>query len=119
MSDQKSVEVPRLGSPGPNPGACAGTIQVDRTTGAPLVTPAVRREMLLMRAPAEFGRLGAFADEAVDRPRIDEFVGGLRHSRDLSIALGDVNDLDAEVAAQFGPGLAAAGDCRIHSGIFG
>src|SRR6202035_480023 len=73
--------------------------------------------MLLMRAPAKFGGLSALADEAVDRPGIDELIRRLGHVRDLSIALGDMYDLDAESLAQAGPGLAAAGAARIHPGV--
>src|SRR5882724_13344342 len=109
MSDQESVEMPRLRSPGANPGARAGSIQVDRAARARLVPSAVGREMLLMRAPPEFGGLGAFADETVDRPGIDELVRHLRHIRDLSVALGDVHDLDAQGLGELGPGFAAAG----------
>src|SRR3981189_1964901 len=106
MGDQKAVKMSRLGGPGANPGARAGTIQIDRAARARPVAPAIRREMLLMRAPAELRGLCAFADEAVDRPGIDELVRLLRHIRDLSVAFGDVHDLDAEGLGQLGPGLA-------------
>ena len=82
----------RRGGPGANPRARAGTIQIDRTARAGLVPSAVRREMLLMRAPAEFSGLSPFADEAVDRPGIDEFVGLLRDIRDLAVAFAEKNE---------------------------
>src|SRR5580692_2146091 len=104
MRDQIAVKMSRLRGPGANPGTRAGTIQIDRAARSRPVPPAIRREMLLMRAPAEFGGLGAFADEAVDRPSIDELVRLLRHIRDLSVAFGDMHDLDAEGLGQFGPG---------------
>src|SRR6266403_894681 len=113
MRDQESVEMSRLRGPGADPGARAGAIQVDRAARAGLVPPAVGREMLLMGAPPELCGLSPFADEAVDRPGIDELVRDLRYVRDLSVAFGDVNDLDAERLGELGPGLAAAG----HSGV--
>jgi hypothetical protein len=54
--------------------------------------------MALMRAPAELGRLHAFGDEAVDRPGVDELARLFRDARDLGIALGDMDDFDAELA---------------------
>src|SRR5271170_2137813 len=96
MRDQESVKMSRLGGPGAHPRTCAGSIQVNRAARSRLVAPAIGREMLLMRAPAEFRGLGAFADEAVDRPGIDELIRVLRHVRDLSVAFGDMHDLDAE-----------------------
>src|SRR5260370_38176771 len=117
MRDQEPVEMSRLRSPGATPGARAGTIQVDRAARAGLVPSAVGREMLLVRAPPEFGGLGAFADEAVHRPGIDELVRHLRHIRDLSVAFGDVNDLDAEGLGKLGPSLAAAGRSRVDARI--
>src|SRR5882762_8370444 len=119
MGDQESVEMSRLWSPGTDAGARAGTVQVDRASRAGLVASAVGREMLLMRAPPEFGGLSPFADEAVDRPGIDELVRNLRHIRDLSVALGDVNDLDAESLRKLGPGLAAARHSRVDARILG
>src|SRR6267142_6921838 len=113
MRDQESVKMSRLGGPGADPGARAGTIQIDGAARPGLVASAVRGEMLLMRAPAKFGRLRAFADEAVDRPGIDELVRNLRHIGDLSVALGNMHDLDAEGLGELGPGLAAAGRSRI------
>ena len=61
---------------------------------------AVRRELVLVRAPAELGRLAALADEAVDRPGVDELVRLLAQLRELGIALGDVHRADAEIAHQ-------------------
>jgi hypothetical protein len=49
-----------------------------------------------MTAPAEFGRLTAFADEAVDRPGVDELADFLRRERHLGVALGDVDHFHAE-----------------------
>src|SRR6266436_7620663 len=119
MRDQESVEMPRLRSPRANPGARAGATQVDGAARADLVPSAVGREMLLMRAPAEFGGLGSLADEAVDRPGIDELVRHLRHIRDLSVAFGDVHDPDTEGLGKLGPGLAAAGRSRVDARVLG
>src|ERR1700722_15522429 len=104
--------MPRLGGPGAHPRTRARAIQVDRAARSLRMPSAVRGEVLLMRAPAEFGGLSAFADEAVHGPGVDELVGLLRHIRDLGIALGDVNDLDPESLCQFGPGLAAGRSSR-------
>src|SRR5580704_1952569 len=49
-----------------------------------------------MRAPAEFGRLHAFRQEAFDRPGIDEHVAWLWALGALGVALGDMHALDAE-----------------------
>src|SRR5258708_36967562 len=108
MRDQESVEMSRLRSPGANPGARAGTIQVDRAARAGLVPSAVGREMLLVRAPPEFGGLGAFPDEPLHPPSIDGLFHHLRHIRDLSCAFGDVNDLDADGLGKLGPSLWAS-----------
>src|SRR5580700_11619434 len=107
MRDQEAVEMPRLGGPGAHAGARAGTIEVDRATRTVGMASPVRRKMPLVRAPSEFGRLRSFADEAVDRPGIDELVRLLRHVGHLGVAFGDVHDLDAESLAQLGPGVAA------------
>src|SRR5258708_24762307 len=103
MRDQESVEMSRLRSPGANPGARAGTIQVDRAARAGLVPSAVGREMLLVRAPPEFGGLGAFADEALHQPRIDEILRHLRPTRYLSCAFGAVDDPGAAGLGTPGP----------------
>src|ERR1700692_3836317 len=119
MRDQEAVEMSRLRSPGANPGARAGTIQIDRAARADRVPPAVRREMLLMRTPSEFGGLSSFADEAVDRPGIDELVRDLRHIGDLRIAFGDMHDFDAERLGKPGPGFAVAGRSRVDTRVLG
>ena len=77
--------------------------QVYRCAGTKIVTAAVRWKMPLVRPPAELGRLGAFTDEPVDRPGVDEFVRLLGPIRDLRIALGDMDHLDAERLGKAGP----------------
>ena len=59
-----------------------------------------------MRAPAEFGRLQAFRDEALDRPGVDEHVHRLRVLGALRVALGDVDALDAGLLGEPCPVLA-------------
>src|ERR1700726_3006641 len=103
MGNEKTVKVPRLRSPRANPGAGAGTIQIDGAARPDTVAPAVRGEMLLVGAPSQLGRLRAFADEAVHRPSIDELVGLLRRLGYLSVPLGDVDDLDPELLGELGP----------------
>jgi len=53
--------------------------------------------MPFVRAPAEFARLRAFADESVDRPGVDELETALAGVGDLGVALGAMDDLDAEL----------------------
>src|SRR3982074_1612205 len=108
MRDQEAVEMSRLRCPGANPSARSGSIQIDRAARTGGVASAIGREMLLMSAPSEFGGLSPFADEAVDRPGIDELVRNLRHPGDLRVAFGDMHDLDAEGLRQLGPGFAVA-----------
>ncbi len=61
-----------------------------------------------MRAPAELGRLRAFRDEPLDRPRVDEHAHALLGGGALGVALGDVDALDADLAHEPRPVLAAA-----------
>ena len=64
---------------------------------------AFRRQRLLVRAPAQFGRLQAFGDEALDRPGVDEGAHRLRLGGALGVALGDVDALDADGLRQCRP----------------
>src|SRR5450759_229817 len=64
---------------------------------------AVTRKMLFVRAPAELARLRAFADEAVDRPGVDELTAALRGMRRLRVALGAMDHLDAQFHCQTRP----------------
>ena len=70
-----------------------------------------------MRAPAELGRLAAFADEAVDRPGVDELAEALRHLRDLRVALGDVDHLHLQLVRQRRPLLARARIAGVDAGV--
>ena len=56
-----------------------------------------------MGAPAEFGGLQAFRNEAFDRPGVREHVQRLRRLGALRVALGDVDALDAEPSASASP----------------
>ena len=103
MRDQKAVIGAFERRPAAHPRAGPGLQQVDRRPAAEIVPPAVRREMPLVRAPAQLGRLRAFADEAVDRPGVDELAGLLRDRRDLRVALGDMDRLDAEPLGEARP----------------
>src|SRR5438067_13659632 len=89
--------------PGAHARAGAGLRQVDRRQAAEVMALAVARKIALVRAPAHLTRLRALADEAVDRPGVDEFARLLRLGRDLRVALGDVDDLHAEAAGQLAP----------------
>ena len=70
----------------------------------------ILREVAFMRPPAELGRLRTFADKAVDRPGIDEFPRLLGDRGDLSVPLGNVDDLDAEPLGEHSPFVAAVRD---------
>ena len=58
---------------------------------------AVGREMFLVRAPAELARLPSLADEADHRPGVGELIALLARLGDLGVALGTMDDLDAEL----------------------
>src|SRR5256885_10440038 len=92
-------------SPGAHARGRAGLHEVDRATAAEMVALAVGREVLLVRAPAELRGLLAFAHESIHRPGVDEFVELLRLRRELRVALGNVNDLDPELARELTPVL--------------
>ena len=93
--------------PGAHPRAGARPQKIDRAI-RPIVVPlAFRRQMFLMRPPAEFGGLQPFRDEAFDRPCVDEDAHRLRRLGALRVAFGDMNALDADVAREPRPFLAA------------
>ena len=116
VRDQEAVERAGLRRPGAHARARARLQHVDRALRAEIVALAARRQRLLVRAPAELGRLTALADEAVDRPRVDELARTLRHVRDLRVALGDVDHLDLQLGRERRPLLARA---RIAGGDAG
>ncbi len=81
-----------------------------------LVLAGAFRHPLLMRAPAQFGRLQALGDEAFHRPGIEEDVRRLRVHRPLGVALGDVDALDPDLPEQRRPFLACLwiGHVEVH-----
>ncbi len=103
VGDQEAVLGLRGRRPGAHPRAGARPRQVDRGVAAEVVPVAVRRQRLLVRAPAELGGLQALRDEALDRPGVDELAARLGVARALGVALGDVDALDAERAASAAP----------------
>ncbi len=76
-------------------GIGAGLVEIDRRLAALFVLVAVLRHPLLVRAPAELGRLHAFGEETLDRPCIDKDVHRFRPTGALGVAFGDVDALDA------------------------
>src|SRR6266849_2112618 len=96
MGDQKAVIGLFERGPAAHPRRRAGPQQVDRRLAAEIVTPTIRREMPLMRSPTELRGLRALAEKPVDRPGVDEFARLLGDVGDLRVALGDMDDLDAE-----------------------
>ncbi len=111
VGDQKSVIRAFKRRPAAHPRRRPGPQQIDRRTAAEIMAAAIGREMPFMRPPAELRRLRAFADEAVDRPGVDEFARLLRDRRDLGIAFGDMNNLDAETLGEAGPIAARCRGC--------
>src|SRR6185312_2632536 len=87
----------------------AGAQQVDGAAAAELMAGAIGRQMALMAAPAELGWLRPLADEALDRPGVDELVPPFRPRRDLRVALGDMDDADAEPMRELAPFAARLG----------
>ena len=81
----------------------AGARQVDRRAAAVLVERRLGRHVPFVGSPAELGGLQPLAEEAFDRPGVDELVGLLRDVGPLRVALGDVDALDAEVAREVRP----------------
>src|ERR1700733_649711 len=67
---------------------------------------AVLRYSLLVGAPAEFGRLHAFGQEAFHRPGVDEDLDRLRLFGALGVALGDMDAFDAGLLGERAPFLA-------------
>src|ERR1700689_5269284 len=108
MRDQKAMHRTGLRRPGANPGCCAGLAEIDGRAAAEIKALAVTREVLLVRTPAELGRLRALGNEAVDRPGVDELVLLFRDRGDLRIALGHVHHAYTERLRQLGPARARA-----------
>src|ERR1035441_9903685 len=119
MRDQKAVKMSGVRRPCAYPGTRARARQVNGAARPHLVAAAVRRKMFLVRAPAEFGGLSPFADEAVHRPGVDEFIRLLGYIGDLGVALRDMHDLDAELLCESRPSLAARRHAGIHSRVLG
>ncbi len=119
MRDAEAMKMAGARCPGAHAGTGAGLHQVDRRQAAEVMALAVARKVALVRAPAHLTRLRALADEALDRPGVDEFARLLRLGRDLRVALGDVDDLHAEAAGQLAPFGARAGLAGLHLGVGG
>src|SRR5580658_6660460 len=94
-------------------------VQKDRAAGAEIVAATIGGEVPLMAAPAELGWLLAFADEAVDRPGVDELAGTLGPGRGLRVALGDMNHLDAQFFGKRAPLGASLGRGDRRAGVHG
>src|SRR3954469_10666454 len=111
------MEVDSLRRPGAHARGRAGLHEVDRGATTEVVALAVTRKVLLVRAPAELGRLLAFAHETIHRPGVDEFVELLGLVGELRVALGDVDHPDAELARQLAPVFAPLGRARVDAGV--
>src|SRR5262245_55356040 len=66
MGDEKAVKRSFERGPASHARRGAGAVEIDGGIAAEIVATAVLRKMLLVRAPAEFGWLAAFADEPFD-----------------------------------------------------
>src|SRR5438874_11958062 len=100
MGDQKPVIGPFERGPATDPRCRTRPQQIDRRTAPEIVPTPILRKMPFMRPPAELGGLRALADKAVDRPGVDEFARLFGDRRDLRVALGDMDDLEAELLGQ-------------------
>jgi hypothetical protein len=97
----------------------AGPVEVNRGIAAVTVAFGARRPLFLMRAPAQFRRLQPFGNKAIDRPCVDEFAALLAAPRHLRVALGNVDDPDAQPPRQVGPVLMAGWPGELKPGIDG
>src|SRR5690606_26796963 len=108
VRDQEAVEMPGLRRPRAYARARTGLHEIDGALTAELVATSLGGKRLLMRPPAELGRLRAFGDETIDGPGVHELLHALRHVGDLRIALRNVNDLDLQLVRKRRPLLARA-----------
>ena len=106
MGDEEAELGARRRRPGAYARVGAGLVDIDRRAAAGLVEAGGRRRPLLVRAPAEFGRLHALGQESFDRPGVDEHVARLGALGALGVALGDMHAPDAEGFSQPAPFLA-------------
>ena len=119
MGHEKAELRPRRGTPGVDPRDRAGPLQPDRRLTARIVGVTVFGEPCLMRAPAQFGRLEPFGNEAFHRPGIDEGAARARDAAGLRVALRDMNALDAKRLHQLSPAFAVLGRGGFLAGIAG
>src|ERR1700689_2186133 len=68
MGNQEAVEWALKRCPAPHARRGTAAVQIYRGATAERVVLSVCRQSFLVRAPAQFGGLVAFANEAVDRP---------------------------------------------------
>ena len=102
---QKPISGPPIGVHERTCVAQPGWRQIDRAARPDRMLAPVGRQALLMRAPAELGRLQAFADEAGHAPGVDELARPLGPAGDLGVVLGDVDHLGAGPLRQARPAL--------------
>src|SRR4030095_5690995 len=117
--DQEAVEVARLGCPGAHARRAARLRELDRALAPEVVLAAVAREVVLVRAPSELRGLAALTHQSVHGPGVNELPRHLRPARDLRVALGDVDDLDAERRGEVRPVLTALRLARLVAGVLG
>ena len=107
MGDEKAVERALQRRPGPHAGGGAGARQIDRRAAAEIVTPRHRPGSAVSCVPQPSS---AGWQPSPTKPSIDQVLtnspGCLGDVGDLRVALGDVDDLDAEVAAPGSPSSA-------------
>lgn len=72
-----------------------------------------------MGSPAKFGRLRALADEAVDRPGVDELAALLGYVGYLGVALRHMDGLDPQRLGQFRPAAAGTRLLDLQTGVSG
>src|SRR6185312_7538930 len=119
MRDAVPVKVAGPRRPGPHARAGTGLHEVDGCHAAEVMPLAVAGKIPLVSSPAHLAGLRPLAHETVDGPGVDELAGLLGSARNLGIALGDVNDFDAELTRELAPLDPGGGLTGIHLGVGG
>src|SRR5690606_31796895 len=109
MGDEEAELRPGCRAPAAHPRRRAGPVEIDGGAAAVLVFVGVLRHPAFMRAPAKLGWLQALGDESLDRPGVPEGAERTRLARDLGVALGDMDALDAETLHEARPAGAVMG----------
>ncbi|MDT4847058.1 hypothetical protein FQZ97_811050 [compost metagenome] len=119
MSDEKTQLRPGQRRPAAHPGGRAGAAQVEGGLTAESMPRGVCREVALMAAPTQFGRLAGLAEKPGYRPGVDELAGGLGLGAVLRVAFGDMDAAHAQPLRQPRPVLARGRRCGAKAAVAG